>query len=312
MFPPAPPPPLLLLDWDSTLTTSSTLPLIASLSTLPTLHRALHSLSAAYASDLDHHNAAYIPATKDRTTIPQELTYLSSLASVEKASIERLEAKGIWNGVSARDIDVAAAACFGDGSVRLRAGWSRAVGAVQASQGGRVGVVSVAWSGRFIVGVLGEASRVKGESGVVVGDMSVVANEIRGDGSGSLEGGLEGGNGVLTAGDKVRGMERLVREAGAVRGEGERVEPFTIYVGDSPTDLGCLLKADVGICIRDEALTSEQKALEKTLTKMSVECLSIEQFPGKKDAEMGRRRLWWAADFDEVCEGGVLNERVAA
>lgn len=301
-----PSPLLLLLDWDSTLTTSSTLPLIASLATHPTPHPSLPSLSAAYAFDLDLHNAAYIPATKDRTTIAQELTYLSSLDTVERASIKRIESSGIWKGVSARDIDDAAAACFGAGSVRLRAGWSRAVGAVQASHGGRVGVVSVAWSGRFIRGVLGEAGRVEGGGGVVVGDVGVVANEIRGDGSGRVE---EGG--VFTAGDKVRGMEGLVREGGDVGGEGGRMEPFTIYVGDSTTDLGCLLEADVGICIRDDILTGEQKALKETLTRLGVECLSIGRFSSMRGAETGRRRLWWAGDFDEVCESGILDGRSA-
>jgi len=51
---------LLLLDWDGTLTTASTLPLIASITTLPGIHPRWKDLSAAYSEDLARHDTAYV------------------------------------------------------------------------------------------------------------------------------------------------------------------------------------------------------------------------------------------------------------
>lgn len=52
--------------------------------------------------------------------------------------------------------------------------------------------------------------------------------------------------GIWTARDKLEVMEEIRQNSNGDGGEdGENA--FTVYVGDSPTDLGCLLRADVGI-----------------------------------------------------------------
>jgi hypothetical protein len=55
---------------------------------------------------------------------------------------------------------------------------------------------------------------------------------------------LGGEDGIWTAAHKVEVMEHLVAKRG---GEGQ-----VMYVGDSSTDLMCLLKADVGVVIGDK------------------------------------------------------------
>lgn len=207
----------------------------------------------------------------------------------------------------------------------------------------------------------------KGEEGMGVGvrvrvrDVEVRANEIEADGSGRLDrafGAAEGG--IWTAGDKVRVMEEVVGKVTAVAaaavgsrdqedvevnggngGNGGNVPssttPPTIYIGDSPTDLACLLRADVGICVRDgTTMSAEQRELKRTLERIGVRCLHVGAFGqhgrveegegegeerdgdgGRKGEERGEREgdgegarkgLWWAADFDEVCGSGVLGE----
>lgn len=217
-----------------------------------------------------------------------------------------------------------------DGAVRLRPGVWGMLRGVQ-GVGGRVAVVSVAWSGRFVRGVLGAACKGyrgqggKGEGegegeGVRVGDVQVRANEIEGGGEGGLDrvfGAEEGG--IWTAGDKERVMNDVVAEA-AAGGDcpsslrGALKTPRTVYIGDSPTDLACLLKADVGICIRDAAMSAEQRELQGTLERVGVRCLHVGGFERgrvggeeEEEEEAGARKgLWWARDFEEVCGSGVF------
>ncbi len=305
---------LLLLDWDGTLTTTTTLPLIASIATLPTISPKLAALSKAYAEDFKAHDASYRPAKQERVTVAQELHYLNSLHSVEKSSIERVEASGIFKDVGTGDIETAAADVVESRSITLRNGWARLVEIVQSSQcTGKVGIVSVAWSRRFIFHVLALYERMEGGADVHAGDVEIRANEIKGDASGRLERCLGNGRGIWTAGDKVEVMDGLVdafmvMDSGRVDGGVDR-QPMVIFVGDSTTDLACLLKAEVGICVRDKPLGEEQRGLEETLERIGVACLHVGEFVklGRDVGGMGgRNRLWWAKDFHEVCESGIL------
>ncbi|KAI4138677.1 MAG: hypothetical protein LQ340_008049, partial [Diploschistes diacapsis] len=77
----------------------------------------------------------------------------------------------------------------------------------------------------------------------------------------------------------------------------------SVYVGDSPTDLMCLIEADVGICIRDdEAGKGEQVELKDALERCAVRCLPITEYrSGNRglEGECGKT-LWWAKDFHEI------------
>lgn len=133
-------------------------------------------------------------------------------------------------------------------------------------------------------------------------DIEIRANEILGGESGKLDRCL-GERGIWTAGDKLVVMQQLVEKSTEMG-----VKPKTVYIGDSPTDLACLLEADVGICIRDQLLSSEQKGLKETLERVGVASEHVSEY-GMRDGglEEGEgMRLWWAADFDEVCESGIL------
>lgn len=91
-----------------------------------------------------------------------------------------------------------------------------------------------------------------------------------------------------------------------VEAVGGRERMRSVYVGDSPTDLACLLKADVGICVRDGVMTGEQRELRGILERIGVQCLHVGEFEDRQLGD-GSKRLWWAGDFDEVCQSGVVD-----
>lgn len=242
-----------------------------------------------------------------------------------------MEEAGAFRGVRGGDVDAAARRGVRVGAVWLRPGWEGCVRDVLLRWGeegrregrGKVGVVSVGWSARFIrrclfhdaaAGPYGEGEL--GRRGVeeMVREMEVVANEIRGlDDEGGSSGMLsrwfgEEGGGVWTAGDKGRVVRRLIAEDG---GEGTGMGRMrTVYVGDSVTDLECLLLVDVGICIRDEPLQSGQEALREVLERVGVRCRWIGEMErehtgqsahGVEGENGGREKgVWWARDFEEI------------
>lgn len=164
-----------------------------------------------------------------------------------------------------------------------------------------------------------------GEGRKMVGEMEIVANEIEGlddvEGSqGMLSRCFDGGEGggIWTAGDKGRVLRRLVAQdhGEEEKGGNERERARTVYVGDSVTDLECLMLVDVGICIRDEPLQSGQEALRETLERIGVECRWIGEMEhrhvGQSDRGLesgsggGMKGLWWARDFEEIRESALF------
>lgn len=247
------------------------------------------------------------------------MQYLDSLVVVERRSVERIERCEVFKGVRCGDAVRVAREAVRRGDVRLRKGWEACV---LGRKWGQIGVVSVAWSGRFVAGVLRACA-----AAPMMGDIDVRANEILEDGSGLLDRYWRGsGRGVWTAGDKMRVMREMVDSfvlSTSVAAEGEddgeelrpttmsMSKPWTIYIGDSPTDLGCLVDADVGICIRDGdgVLEGEQEALREVLDRVGVGCLHVGEFTkwSRERRSNAQRRLWWARDFEEVRENGVLD-----
>lgn len=301
----------LFLDWDGTLTPQSTLPLIARINTFAP---PLANFTVAWQSDFAAHLAPYTPPAALRREIHEELQWLESLEVVERASTERIERDGLFRGViysdertgedgdeggSEKDDMLHTSLNREVGSLELRRG---AYALIQETRehGGAVDVVSVSWSGAWIRGML----RRKLPACVIP---KVAANEIERSGSGKLSRttGVYAGEyvsqyggkarGLWTAGDKTEVMQQIVRS----RWDSESFR--LVYVGDSLTDLGCLLEADVGVCIRDNTMDSEQSALAETLERLRrVDCKWIGQFDQEMPRDDPVKILWWARDFDEI------------
>ena len=304
---------LLFLDWDSTLTAESTLPLIASVATYPEQHPHLLELSNAYINDLNAHNANYRPLPSDRKTLDQELEYLESLSVVEKASISRVEASGIFKDVTPAGIELATESFVKNGKIKLRKGWKQLIRSVQqpmeGTVRGEVHVVSVAWSALFISSCL---QKFLGPDNPCGHDITIHANEVHPSGSGKLLGPtLDCGSRILTARNKLRVLRNIISDYRAAH---PLLEPKTCYLGDSPTDLACLMDADVGVCVHDQVISEEQKQLYETLLRLGAHVTPIDEYDsttqeggiGYRNDPSAKQVLWSARDFSEVFQSGIL------
>ena len=328
----------LFVDFDSTLTTASTL------STLVTRAVALLPPSAprpcipdlinAYTAARKSHDAAYPVPAPDRNTLQDELDYEASLEAVERASIERLEAAGVFAAIRTdKQLEQEGRKAVLSGEVRLRNGWCDALEAVPGRDNavlkGRVTVVSVAWSRSWIRGCLGATMPRD-----FMEQVDIVANEVdlAHAGTGRLDRWWpEGDRGIWTGTAKLQAMKEN-GSAAQVHGPHDD-QPLRVYCGDSPTDLACLLDADVGICLRGhdgQYFAAEAQDLERILDRLGILRDHVGEFTiaASSDREREReertslaaelplvsqnatrpsQRLYWARDFEEIVQSGVLD-----
>lgn len=310
----------LFLDFDGTLTRADTL---STLSTIGYRHhqraRPSHpapppwaSTVAAYLEDFGAHESAYRPAKSERTTVRQEREWLGSLAGVEEASARRALGAGIWDGVVRDEVKGAVEGAVETGEVRCRGGWVELVGWVREWNGGLdnkggVDVLSVNWSRRFVWECLRAASDAgkSCKARTVDGElrMGIYANELPSIAAERDErpDELPGADCRLrTSEDKVKQMTllRCQRTRNSETGDGAGPErDLVVYVGDSTTDLECLLEADIGICIRDDPMGGSQRDLAGTCERVGVHVRPV------TDTHQHLRTtntLFWAKDFVEV------------
>ena len=165
----------------------------------------------------------------------------------------------------------------------IRKGFGEFVQRMGKERGWDVAVVSVNWSGEFIRGVVGVGCE-EDAQGVVE---TVVSNSIAWPG-GRIQGPSElGTEPLVTAGDKLRAMESLTARLG---------EEKVVYLGDSTTDLACLVAADLGVVMADDAESKLLRALKR---------IGFDVSHVSEPWEDGRR-LVWARDYDEVLQSGVM------
>ncbi|KAF2759258.1 hypothetical protein EJ05DRAFT_475482, partial [Pseudovirgaria hyperparasitica] len=293
----------LTLDFDGTLTKRDTLHLLhqAAKHARPTESRKLTqqwtNIVEAYVQDLQSHIDRYMPAAPTRTTIAAERAFLASLASVEARSIARVADTKALKGTRSQDLHHVSA------DVEMRVGWSSLL-TYAAKHRVDVRILSVNWSATFINVAIQHAlqSIIPSElrdataavpAGPIYGDHDkllpvIIANELEGLPLGTSTGvikGPNGGRGVHTSADKLHYF-----------GVSSKDKAPVVYVGDSTTDLECLLAADVGICIRDEEIGSGQRALMETFVRLGVGVVPHTEWRKAKKGEV----LLWAGDMADV------------
>ncbi|KAK5655429.1 hypothetical protein OQA88_5700 [Cercophora sp. LCS_1] len=273
--------PLIVLDFDGTITKQDT---IDSLALAVIEHRGEHTpktwddIVDAWLDDHNRHVATYVPSQADRTDPASELAFLESLKVVENASIARVDESNIFKGASAEELMKLGNEAVQKGVVKLRDGWKGFLGELN-GRGWETGLVSINWSKHWVRGCLGGeedwgrvekwmTNEVEGEKGVLVGPGGVGGYEV-----------------MMTARDKLEATRQLVEAT---------EEKAWVYVGDSTTDLACLLEANMGIVMADD----EQSKLLRTLRRVGFEV---------QRAAEGPARLVWVKDFDELLSSGVLD-----
>ncbi|KAK4181195.1 HAD-like domain-containing protein [Triangularia setosa] len=298
---------IIIFDFDGTITTQDTINTLAS---LPTSHHPTETTKGheklweeiveGYVADHASHTKAYSPDVGSRTTLEQELEYLESLRVPEGASIQKVSQGSLFAHLKEEDFRVFGTKVADDGRggreqekerVTLRKGFREFVGRCRGEGGWEVGVVSVNWSRDFIKGVIAQ------QCGGATDGVRVVANGIKYP-EGTIEGPEElGGEVMMTAGDKLRGMRLLLLKGERVGGK----KKVVVYFGDSTTDLACLVEADLGVVVADE----EGGKLLVTLRRIGYAVPHVGEYKEEKD---GRKPgMLWARDFEEVMGSGVVD-----
>jgi len=272
-----------VLDFDGTITEHDTIGVLASFAISYQRRHRGSDLSSAwahileeYASDLGRHVTVYQPQEPVRIAPKQEIAFLRSLRHIELRSLARVQASGLFAGISTTELEQAGRKAVQGGEVRIRKGFSDFVR--EAARDGRrdISVVSVNWSASFVRGVLSTV-------GV---ELDVLANEVLGPEDGRILGpARREGKVMVTSEDKLDVVKTLLERE---RREGNE-SAGVVYFGDSATDLECLLEGK-GVVVAN----GPDGKLLGTLRRLRVDVNHLSETPA------GQATVAWARDFDEV------------
>ncbi|EUC41534.1 hypothetical protein COCMIDRAFT_40310 [Bipolaris oryzae ATCC 44560] len=278
-----------ILDWDGTITKRDTLDALVSISAaekpdFPTMDH-WKSVSQAYMDDYTATLKQLIPTGALPITIVEEKQLLLRLKQVEQRSLDRVHSSTIFTNFTHQGIESGAKQVIESGQVQLRTGFPSFFKHIQSREGDAFAILSVNWSRHFIHSCLA-ASKIS------VASHAILSNELDGISAGVPSSGRIVAAGsrepdpIVSSGDKLQIFEQM-----------HEVNAHKVYIGDSWTDIECLLAADLGICIRDDPMGSSQKTLVEALTRLGVAC------PRLKDRRQHNGcGVVWARDFTEVLE----------
>lgn len=318
--------------------------------TAPSLPQWNHFLDA-YSNDLEAHNAFYPPKSAPevpmsilndprlpspkKPAVAAAIAYQNSLRPVEEASAKRVCDGGVFDDITAAEIEDGAAHAFAKGDVVIRPGWRELLALMDTRQrtaGGeeeadskthasfKLDVLSVNWSRTWVVGCLRAAAPAAAaatsahsteehekQSVDPVRAWAVTANEIP-----SIAHPITtpSTSRLATNEDSSLVTPPSTRPAHSIRVSADKLAYFRhghadnrymrVYIGDSPTDIECLLDAHVGICIRDADVGSGQRELKRTLEEVGRLDVAWVGDDHGQWAEDSKRRLLWASDLGEV------------
>jgi 2-hydroxy-3-keto-5-methylthiopentenyl-1-phosphate phosphatase len=278
-----------ILDWDGTITKRDTLDALVNISAaakpnFPTQDH-WNNVSKAYMDDYTATLSQIAPNGNLPTTISGETRLLAQMKPVEQRSLDRVSRSGIFAGLTRQTIEAGARRAIDSGAVELRNGFPQFFRYIHGDceHDGFV-LLSVNWSRHFIQSCLSA-------SGIVdIPTHSIFSNELDKIECGQPSTGVivpttgDGASLIMSSGDKLERMERMQE----MRGQ-------KVYVGDSWTDIQCLLAADLGICIRDDPMGSSQKKLAEALTRLGIACPRLKDYKGAD-----KWAVVWATDFAEI------------
>lgn len=295
----------LVLDWDGTITVKDTMFAYGKIADIRDARldreqngsKMFQGFGKAWMDDYSKHEQAYSPKAHERTKVAQESAWLKSLSSVESSSAERVESSGFSVGVTHSDISTAAKELLRDGAVSLRPDWQdlflRAQDGTSPRSISNISILSVNWSESFIRASLKTAASNSVPDGSLlpaIDNLAILANEMNGlhepDGS---SGRLSDENHAIirTSFDKLQNFP-------------SRQGFLNIYVGDSPTDFDCLLAADLGICIRDEPMSSSARTLAETMSRVGHVVEHVDDMKTWQQLNTPKPKLLWAKDLSEI------------
>jgi 2-hydroxy-3-keto-5-methylthiopentenyl-1-phosphate phosphatase len=283
----------IILDFDGTITTKDTISVLANFALDHQkargndLTKAWQEILARYGEDFSNHFENYWPNREERSSPEQEIAYHRSLEEVEMRSFARVSASGLFKGISpdlwrkaGRDM-----VCSGD--VVVCKGFREFI-SDSLSQGNRCAIVSVNFSKDFISGVL-EASASPNASSKI----EVLANMA--DEEGVISGPSRSGNVMATSSAKLASMRRLLSSWQTHSSSNGKA----IYIGDSGTDIECLLAEEViGIVMSENGDGSLMEMLQRIEIK-------VEKLAEYQEGKNGT--LYLASDYRDISNNFLSN-----
>lgn len=300
---PLPPPDLrmpnmkLVFDFDGTITQKDTISTLAQSAirfqkekrrddTADDLDVAWAEVVKAYVDDLKAYQEGFAPAAGERRTVEDEAAYLEGSKGLEMASLERVGGCGVFAGLTREDLFGMGAEARRRGDVVIRRGFEDVV-ALAEREGWETGIISVNWSRAFIEGAI-HPLKMSGE---------VVANEVNPDGT---IGGPKclGGRPLTSSSGKKEVLNSGSSGNHGSGSEATQQDGRTVYFGDSPTDLECVVLGGVVI-----ASSEEDSPLITSLRRVGLAVPHVSDCPGDG---RGQPKTYWARDFVEIEQSGVL------
>ncbi|KAG8623520.1 hypothetical protein KVT40_008496 [Elsinoe batatas] len=313
----------LIFDWDGTLTKKDTLHLVAKIAydkrglpldgdenLYPPPLMPWRDLGEVYMKAYNSHIKSYQPAEHDRTSLTDERQWLASLRAVELSGVKAAEEAELFQGVQSDDVAKTALQALERGDLELRPGWEtlfQHAASEDHSQDWRLQILSVNWGKSFIQSVLKAAwtkHALAKDATLPFKALGLVvqANDIAGlRQPGGSNGKLQGTDGIdiRTSGEKLATMPARCRS----NIDTEQRQPpgpedsLVVYLGDSDTDLECLLAADIGICMQDDPLSSAAKKLQSAARRLGIDMKGIQEIRLDK---LQYPCIWVAHDFHDI------------
>ncbi|KAK9720199.1 hypothetical protein K7432_004291 [Basidiobolus ranarum] len=187
----------------------------------------------AYGEDYTKYSAKLPPQPTQNGTLEQLYYFLDALKEVELRSLARVSKGLALSGVTREELR------RGGSELMLRPHSLEFLKKYAKHSERELHVLSVNWSKDWIAGALKSISE---------GELSIIANDLEFDKTGTSTGNILPS--VVVAGDKLRAFKKLHKPEGTA----------SMYIGDSSTDLECLLEADYGIVVGNN--TSLRKKLQ--------------------------------------------------
>lgn len=234
---------------------------------------------AKYLKDYEAHIQAYNPTEGERSTPAEEIQFYRSLREVEVKSFDRVSESGIFSGISEEEFKDLGRQAVQDGNVVIRDGFEQFLLHINESKA-EWAIVSVNFSSAFIRGVL---SYVKRDA-----DILIISNQP--DAQGVLKG--HRGKVMATSDAKLEAARDLIKPMGGASGS------RAVYIGDSGTDIECLLADGViGLVISED----RQSTLLKTMRRIKMNVVHVAEYD-----ENAVRTVYWARDYLEILQSPLL------
>jgi 2-hydroxy-3-keto-5-methylthiopentenyl-1-phosphate phosphatase len=288
-----------ILDFDGTITSRDTIGVLANCGTEWQAKRGVDmrgcwgEIVREYGRDFEDHVWRYQPEEISRRTLDEEISYQRGLKDVEERSFGRVSESGLFEGMGKQIWEDAGRQAVRTGDVAVRKGFKEFVERIKGRRD-IWGVVSVNFSGSFVRGV------VDASAGPEIGNVEILANNP--DERGFLFGPDRDSGRVVATSDAKSAVMKALLLSWSEKGSLDTLRP--IYVGDSGTDIECLMEPGVvGVVMSEDGKSS----LMQTMKRIGIAVVPIGEY---YEEESRKKKVYSARDFDDILHSRLLMQKL--